>query len=315
LSAHLLAHTDWELVGTVYPQPVDEQEQKPRLRLHHLDLREPELVQGLVDEVRPDYVFHLAAQSIPAISFTDPWSTIETNVRAQLNVLRAVHLLELSARILVIGSNEEYGRPGENELPLTEDVPLRPASPYAVSKVTQDLMGLQFHLAYGLDVVRLRPFNHTGPGQGMRFVVPDFSSQVARIEAGLQAPVMQVGNLEPSRDFGDVRDVVRAYHLAATHGEAGEVYNVASGRAWSIGALLDMLLSYSDVDIKIEVDPARHRPVDVPVIYGSAAKLHRATGWQPEIPFEQTLRETLDYWRARARDGNADNTQGGTINA
>jgi GDP-4-dehydro-6-deoxy-D-mannose reductase len=299
LCAHLLTHTDWELIGTVYPQPVEGQPEEPRLRLVHMDLRDPENVRALLEGSRPDYVFHLAAQSIPAISFDDPWDTLETNIRSQLNILHAVRLLNLSTRVLAVGSNEEYGRPEEGELPFTEETPLRPVSPYAVSKVTQDLMGLQFHLAYGIDVVRLRPFNHTGPGQSPRFVAPAFASQVARIEAGLQEPVVRVGNLSAARDFSDVRDIVRAYHLAAARGEPGEVYNLASGQAHQISELLETLLSFTDADIRVEVDPARYHPVDVPVIYGSAEKFHKQTGWQPEISFEQTLRDTLDYWRSQ----------------
>jgi GDP-4-dehydro-6-deoxy-D-mannose reductase len=198
----------------------------------------------------------------------------------------------------VIGSNEEYGRPAKGELPFTEQSPLRPANPYAVSKVTQDLMGLQFHLAYGMHVVRMRPFNHTGPGQSPRFVVPAFASQIARIEAGLQEPVMKVGNLAASRDFSDVRDIVRGYHLAITRGEPGEVYNLASGQPHSISVLLETLLSLTDAKIRVETDPDRYRPVDVPVVYGSAEKFHQLTGWMPEFSFEQTLEDTLDYWRA-----------------
>jgi GDP-4-dehydro-6-deoxy-D-mannose reductase len=293
----LLANTDWKLVGTVYPQPVGPQPEEPRLELVHIDLREPEGVRALMEKVRPDCVFHLAAQSIPAASFDDPWDTLETNIRSQLNILHAARLLELGGRILVIGSNEEYGRPSETELPLTEETPLRPHNPYAVSKVTQDLLGLQFHIAYDMDVVRLRPFNHTGPGQTPRFVVPAFASQIAHIEAGRQEPVIKVGNLEAARDFTDVRDIVRGYYLAAVQGGAGEVYNLASGQAQPIQQLLDLLLSYSHAEIRVERDPERYRPVDVPVVYGSADKLRRQTGWEPEIPFERTLRDTLDYWR------------------
>lgn len=156
-----------------------------------------------------------------------------------------------------------------------------------------------YYLAYDVPVVRVRPFNHTGPAQSPRFVVPAFASQIARIEAGQQEPVMKVGNLAAARDFSDVRDIVRGYHLAATRGKPGEVYNLASGRAQSIRGLLDRLLSYSQAEIRVERDPARYRPVDVPEVYGSALKFHRLTGWEPEIPFEQTLRDTLEYWRKR----------------
>jgi GDP-4-dehydro-6-deoxy-D-mannose reductase len=297
LCAYLLAHTDWELMGTVYPHPVDAQPQEPRLRLRHADLRDPEGVQALVGEVQPDCVFHLAAQSFVPASFADPWDTLQNNVRAQLNLLEAVRRSGRDVRVLVIGSNEEYGAPRPEELPQTEESPLRPNNPYAVSKVAQDFLGLQYYLAYGLPVVRVRPFNHTGPGQAPRFVVPAFASQIARIEAGRQEPVMKVGNLEAARDFTDVRDVVRAYHLAVSQGEPGEVYNLASGRPQSVRGLLEMLLSHSHVEIRVERDPSRYRPVDVPAVYGSAAKFRQRTGWEPQIPFEQTLRDILAYWR------------------
>jgi GDP-4-dehydro-6-deoxy-D-mannose reductase len=297
LSAYLLAHTDWELMGTVYPHPVEAQPQEPRLRLQHADLRDPQVVQALVAEVQPNYVFHLAAQSFVPTSFADPWDTLENNVRAQLNLLEAVRQSEREVRLLVIGSNEEYGAPQPDELPQTEESPLRPHNPYAVSKIAQDFLGFQYHLAYGLPVVRVRPFNHTGPGQSPRFVIPAFASQIARIEMGLQEPVVKVGNLEAARDFTDVRDIVRAYHLAVTRGSVGEVYNLASGQPHSVRGLLETLLSYAEAEIHIERDPARYRPVDVPVAYGSADKFHRLTGWKPEIPFEQTLRDVLGYWR------------------
>jgi len=305
LCAYLLAHTDWELLGTVYPRPVEAQRPEPRLRLQYADLRDPEGVRALVDEAQPDYIFHLAAQSFVPTSFADPWDTLENNIRAQLNLLEAVRRLDREGRgavtvpLLVIGSNEEYGAPQPEELPHTEESPLRPNNPYAVSKVAQDFLGLQYHLAYGLPVVRVRPFNHTGPGQSPRFVVPAFASQIARIEAGLQEPVMRVGNLDAARDFSDVRDIVRGYHLAVTRGEPGEVYNLASGRPQSVRNLLETLLGYSQAKIRVEIDPERYRPVDVPVAYGSAEKFRQRTGWMPQIPFEQTLRDTLEYWRGQ----------------
>jgi GDP-4-dehydro-6-deoxy-D-mannose reductase len=302
LCQYLLAHTDWELLGTVYPKQVEAQPTEPRLRLQHLDLREPEGVQALLEKAQPDYVFHLAAQSIPAASFDNPWDTLETNIRSQLNILHSARVLGLHTRILVIGSNEEYGHPQKGELPFTEESPLRPGSPYALSKVTQDLMGLQFHQAYGLDVVRMRPFNHTGPGQSPKFVVPAFASQIAHIEASLQESVLKVGNLSAARDFSDVRDIACGYHLAATKGKPGDVYNMASGQPHKISALLDTLLSFTDVNIRVETDPERYRPVDVPVVYGSAEKFYQVTGWMPEIPFEQTLEDTLDYWRKQVKD-------------
>jgi len=302
LCAYLLAHTDWELLGTVYPDPAAGQP-AARLRLRFADLRDPVEVQALMEDVQPDYIFHLAAQSFVPTSFADPWDTLENNIRAQLNLLEAVRRSERAVRMLVVGSNEEYGAPQPDELPFTEESPLRPNNPYAVSKVAQDFLGLQYYLAYGVEVVRVRPFNHTGPGQAARFVAPAFASQIARIEAGLQPPVMKVGNLAAARDFTDVRDIVRAYHLAVTEGEPGEVYNLASGRAESVQRLLETLLSYAQVEIRVEVDPDRYRPVDVPVAYGNAEKFRQQTGWTPQIPFAQTLQDVLAYWREQVGRG------------
>lgn len=299
LCEYLLAHTDWQLLGVVYPQPVEAQPAAPRLRLVHADLRDPATVKALIEDAQPDFILHLAAQAFVPTSFADPWDTLENNIRSQLNLLEAIRQAGRETRVLVVGSNEEYGTPAPGELPQTEDSPLRPNNPYAVSKVAQDMLGLQYFLAYGVPVVRVRPFNHTGPGQSPNFVVPAFASQIARIEAGWQEPVMQVGNLEAARDFSDARDIVRGYYLAVTQGEPGEVYNLASGRARTVQEVLDTLLDYSRAEICVERDPARYRPVDVPVVYGSAEKLRRRTGWQVEIPFEQTLRDTLEYWRAQ----------------
>jgi len=301
LCPYLLAHTDWRILGTVYPDPAEESHPGSRLRHVYLDLRDPEQVADLVTSFAPDVVFHLAAQSVPAASFDDPWGTLENNIRAQLNVLEAVRRLDKRVRFVVIGSNEEYGSPASEELPLTEESPLRPANPYAVSKVTQDFLGLQYCLTYGVEVVRLRPFNHTGPGQAPRFVVPAFASQVARIEAGLQEPALRVGNLDVSRDFTDVRDIVRGYVLAATKGQPGEVYNLASGTPRAVRAVLETLISFSSEEIRVEVDPARYRPADTPVVYGSAEKFRRQVGWEPEFSFDQTLQDVLAYWREQVR--------------
>jgi GDP-4-dehydro-6-deoxy-D-mannose reductase len=278
---------------------VEDSQPDARLRLVWADLRALQETTDLAASAEPDVIFHLAAQSIPAVSFGDPWATLETNIRCQLNILEAVRRLGRPTRVLVIGSNEEYGGPRPEDLPLTEETPLRPASPYAVSKVTQDYLGLQYHLTYKLDVVRLRPFNHTGPGQSPNFVVPAFASQIARIETGLQEPVVRVGNLDVWRDFSDVRDIVRAYYLAAVKAEAGQVYNLASGQPQKVRDLLDRLLALSETAIRVEVDPARYRPAGAPMIYGSAARFCQQTGWEPEIPFEQTLADVLGYWRGQ----------------
>ncbi len=296
---YLLAQEEWRITGTTLPQFPAEPMDVARERIVALDLREAEAVMTLVEETMPDAIIHLAAQSHVPTAYRDPWGTLENNIRSQLNLLESCVRLGISPRILVIGSGEEYGRASEEALPLVEDHPLRPENPYSVSKVTQDVMGYQYFISYGLPVIRVRPFNHVGPGQSDRFVVAAFASQIARIEAGLQEPVMYVGNLSPARDFTDVRDVVRAYEGLILQGQAGEVYNVASGTPRTIRSILDGLLAMTEREIRVETDPDRYRPADVPVIYGSYRKLEKAIGWRPEIPFEQTLRDVLNEWRAK----------------
>jgi GDP-4-dehydro-6-deoxy-D-mannose reductase len=246
---------------------------------------------------RPDVVFHLAAQASVVASFDDPVGTLMDNAVGQLNVIQAVLGLAPAARLLVVGSAYEYGlvRPEEN--PIDESVPLRPMDPYAVSKVTQDLFGYQYALSHRLQAVRVRAFNHTGPRQSTEFVASRFAKLIAEIEAGSRDPVLTVGNLAAIRDFTDVRDVVRAYFLAATKGQPGEVYNVGSGTGRTIQEILDGLVGMSRVPIAVQEDPALLRPLDVPALVCNAAKLHQHTGWSPEIELDRTLRDLLDYWR------------------
>ncbi len=297
LRRYLLQATDWRLLNTTYPDPDAPLLDPEREEMVALDLREAEAVHALLAAHRPDAIIHLAAQSHVPTSYKDPWGTLENNIRGQLQLLEACVALELQPRFLVIGSGEAYGRDTPDAMPLREEHPLRPENPYSVSKVAQDVLGYQYFISYGIPVVRMRPFNHVGPGQSPRFVLPAFASQVARIEAGQQEPVLRVGNLSPARDFTDVRDVVRAYTLALLHGEPGEAYNVCSGTGRTIQSIVNRLLELARVPISVEIDPDRYRPADVPVIFGSAEKLHRATGWQPGIPFEQTVQNVLDEWR------------------
>jgi GDP-4-dehydro-6-deoxy-D-mannose reductase len=223
------------------------------------------------------------------------------NIIGTVNLFEALRQLDLDCRVQVAGSSEEYGLQFEHELPIKETNPLRPLSPYAVSKVAQDLLGWQYHRSYGMFIVRTRAFNHSGPRRGEVFVDSGFAWQIARIEAGLQEPVIYVGNLEAKRDFTDVRDIVQAYWLALEKGEPGEVYNIATGKAWSVQEVLNMLLGMTKVQVEIRQDPARMRPSDVPVLIGDSTKFRQRTGWQPKIPYEQTLRDMLDYWRSRVK--------------
>ena len=303
LRRYLLDHTVDTLVGTVYPDLPHDPAPSSREHLRYLDLCDAGATAELVNEVRPDAIVHLAAQSHVPTAYSDPWATLRNNILGQLNLLEACVAGGLAPRILAVGSGEEYGRAGEADLPLTEEHPLRPENPYSVSKVAQDVMGYQYFISYGLPVMRVRPFNHVGPGQSPRFVLPAFASQVAEIEAGLREPVLSVGNLEPARDFTDVRDVVAAYALILRRGTPGDVYNVASGRAHTVRTLVDQLVALAGMPIEVRIDPERYRPADIPIIYGSAAKLQRDTGWEPRIPLAQTIRDVLAEWRVRVGSG------------
>ncbi len=252
--------------------------------------------------LRPQWIFHLAAASSPAKSWQDPARTLHTNIGCQANVLAAAVTLKAPPAVLVVGSGDEYGeQPERPDDALDEEAPLRPLTPYGVSKVGQDLLGLQYFLSHALPVVRVRPFNHTGPRQNPAFAIPGFARQVARIEGGRQPPRLRVGNLEARRDFTDVRDMVRAYRLAIECGRPGEVYNLGTGKAPSLGEVVDMLLPMSRVPVTVEVDPARLHPYEARTYRCDAGKFQRLTGWRPEIPLEQTLQDTLDYWRRLER--------------
>jgi GDP-4-dehydro-6-deoxy-D-mannose reductase len=275
---------------------------RSRLALIESDLRDLSSVQGLLETADPDYVFHLAAQSFVAASWQAPAETLYTNTVSQVNLLEAVRGRRKKPRFLVIGSSEEYGLVYDHELPVRETNPLRPLSPYAVSKVAQDLMGYQYFKSYGLPIVRSRAFNHEGPRRGDVFVTSNFAKQVAEVEAGLREPVIHVGNLKARRDYTDVRDIVRGYWLLLEHGEPGDVYNLCCGRSWAIQEILDFFLRQARVpEIEVREDPARLRPSDVPHLLGDASKIRTELGWGPEIPFDQTLLDTLEYWRRRVK--------------
>jgi GDP-4-dehydro-6-deoxy-D-mannose reductase len=273
-----------------------------RITLIQSEVRDLSSARDLVARARPDYLVHLAAQSFVGASWQTPSETLMTNAIGQMNLFEAIRQLGSQARFLVIGSSEEYGLVYPDELPIRETNPFRPLSPYAVSKITQDLMGFQYWKSYGLDIVRARAFNHTGPRRGADFSTSSFAKQIAEIEAGVRERVVAVGDLKPCRDFTDVRDVVRGYWDLLERGAAGDVYNLCSGVEWSIERVLNFLLSQSTVtDIDVRSDPARLRPSDIPVLRGSFEKIERAVGWRPRIPLEQTLGDLLEYWRRRIR--------------
>ncbi len=288
---------DVELHGTVFL--LDEPALPDGVQWHAVDLRSREAVAALIATVRPDQVYHLAGQAFVPRSFDDPWDTLETNIRPQLYLMLSCLALDLRPRFLITASAEVYG--AAQTMPISEDAPLQPSSPYSVSKVTQDMLGLQYYLSHNFPVFRIRAFNHLGPGQSDRFVAPAFAMQIARIEAGLQPPVLEVGDLTARRDFTDVRDIVQAYHLIMERGTPGAAYNVASGQARSIQSLLDNLLREAAIAIEVRVDPARLRQTSIPVLEGDITRLQAATGWQPTITFEQTLHDVLADCRQRVK--------------
>ncbi|MEO0088939.1 MAG: GDP-mannose 4,6-dehydratase [candidate division WOR-3 bacterium] len=272
---------------------------KEKLKLYECDLKDAAAVYNLIKEIKPDMIFHLAAQSYVPMSWSCPSETIITNVVSQINILESVRNLKLDSLIHIAGSSEEYGLVYENEIPIKETNPLRPLSPYGVSKVAQDLLGYQYYKSYNLKIVRTRAFNHEGPRRGEVFVTSNFAKQIAEIEKGKREPVIYVGNIEAVRDFTDVRDVVKAYYLVLTKGKVGEVYNIASGKGYKIKEILDFYLEKSKVKVEVKVDEKRLRPSDVELLIGDATKIKEECGWQPEIPIEKTLEDLLNYWRER----------------
>jgi GDP-4-dehydro-6-deoxy-D-mannose reductase len=302
LADYLLAeHPDVEIYGTwrwrSRTENIDHLEAK--LKLVECDLKDASAVFQALSGIRPERIFHLAAQSYVPASWQAPAETLSNNILSQTNIFEAIRALDLDTRIQIAGSSEEYGLVLPDEVPITETNPLRPLSPYAVSKVAQDLLAYQYFRSYGLAVIRTRGFNHTGPRRGEVFVTSNFAKQIASIEAGLQEPIIRVGNLSAQRDFTDVRDTVRAYWLALEKGKPGEVYNLASGKSVTIEELLNMLLALSDVEVEVQVDPDRLRPSDVEILLGDNSKFQRDTGWQPQIPLTQTVEDLLNYWRNR----------------
>jgi GDP-4-dehydro-6-deoxy-D-mannose reductase len=270
-----------------------------RVELLECDLRDLSSVKGLVEQVQPARIFHLAAQSFVPSSWNAPAESLSTNILGQLNVFEAVRAAKLDPWIQIACSSEEYGLVHPDEIPIKETNPLRPLSPYAVSKVGQDYLGYQYFKSFGMKVVRTRGFNHDGPRRGDVFVSSNFAKQLASIEKGRKPPVIHVGNLEARRDFTDVRDMVRGYWLSLDGGcEPGEAYNLCSGKDYSIQEVLDRLVDMSGLEVEVKEDPARLRPSDVPVLLGDASKFKGATGWEPRIPYDQTLLDMLDYWRA-----------------
>ncbi len=273
--------------------------QAASLNLLEGDITDPFSMKRITAAVKPDRIFHLAAQSYVPGSWDAPAETLHRNILGQVNLLEAVREAKLDPLIHIAGSSEEYGYVLPEELPVKETNPLRPLSPYGVSKIAQEMLGYQYFMSYGLKTIVTRGFNHEGPRRGEVFVTSSVAKQIVEIEKGLKPPILYIGNLSSKRDWSDVRDFVRAYWLALEKCVPGEVYNIGSGVAREVGEMVDMLLSMTDANIEVRVDPTRLRPSDVKVLVADATKFKKVTGWEPQIPFEKTLRDLLDYWRER----------------
>tara|TARA_B100000809_G_scaffold162181_1_gene159478 strand:+ start:108 stop:1124 length:1017 start_codon:yes stop_codon:yes gene_type:complete len=314
LADFLLSETDWDIYGMCrWRSPLDNvshlldrANRSDRLKFLSADLRDYISLLNVVEEVRPDYVFHLAAQSYPSTSFTSPLDTLDTNILGTARLLEVLRRCSgIDPVIHVCASSEVYGRVPREKLPINEECSFHPASPYAISKVGTDLLGRYHTEAYGQKVITTRMFTHTGPRRGDVFAESTFAKQIAMIEAGQIPPVLKVGNLDSLRTWADVRDAVRAYYLLVTVNPiAGQSYNIGGTYSCTIRQMLDYLLSLSSrKDIRVEVDPQRLRPIDADLQVPDTSKFHRHTGWEPEISFEKTMTDLLEYWRSRVSSG------------
>lgn len=299
--AELLLSKGYEVYGLCRPRSKTDNIEsiKTKLHLEDADLLDSHSLYTTIARIKPDYIFHLAAQSFVPTSWVSPSVTLEVNVVGTGNLFEAVRQVNIDPVIQIACSSEEYGLVHPDEIPIKETNPLRPQSPYAVSKIAMDYLGYQYFCSYNMRIVRTRGFNHTGPRRGETFVTSNFAKQIALIEKGKQNPLILVGSLESSRDWSDVRDMVRGYLMAVEMCDPGDVYNICTGRAIKVGDMLTMLLSFSKVKATIQPDPLRLRPSDVPVLIGDNTKFVSKTGWKPDIAFEKTMEDLLNYWRAR----------------
>ncbi|MCM1313893.1 MAG: GDP-mannose 4,6-dehydratase [Prevotella sp.] len=289
-----LVNSGWEVHATHLP---DEKINTECFR-HVLDVLRKDDIKSLIDEIKPDIIYHLAAQSSVALSWKKPQLTAEINIIGSINVMEA---LPDGVRLILIGSGEEYGFIRENACPIRETENLNPANIYAVSKACAGMIGRIYHRAYGKDIIIVRAFNHSGAGQAETFVISDFCKQIAEIENGLRPPEICTGNLSAQRDFTDVRDIVRAYRLLGENGISGKTYNVGRGKAVSIEYILNTALSLSAVTINHKIDPERLRASDIPIIEPDTSEIFSDTGWTAEISIEKTISDTLDYWREKIK--------------
>lgn len=300
LAEHLVSQNSSEIYGTYLTDATHKNlsNVQDRVSLKHVDLTDFAGVKKLIAEVQPDAVFHLAAFPSPADSFKDPASFLQNNINAELFILEALRQAELlQTRVLVISSSEVYGQVKPEDLPLDENTPLRPVSPYGVSKITQDFLGLQYFLTYKMPIIVARPFGHIGPRLSPQFATSAFAKKIAEIEKGKREPILTVGNLDSKRDLTDVRDMVKAYAALMEKGNPGEFYNIGRGESFETKYLLDTLLSFSDARIEVKRDESLLRPNDIPELRCDNTKFQELTGWNATIPLQTSLKDTLAYWR------------------
>ena len=297
--AEFLMSKGYEVAGTIRwrSNTANIDHIKDKIKLLECDIRDPYSFKKALEDFQPEEVYHLAAQSFVPTSWHAPQETLTTNIIGTVNLFEGIRLANINPKIQFAGSSEEYGLVHSHEVPITEDQHLRPLSPYAVSKVAGDRLSYQYHKSYGMKIVITRAFNHSGPRRGEVFVDSNFAKQVAEIEKGKRQHLVH-GNLDAIRDFTDVRDVVRAYWLAMQKCDYGDPYNICSGIGITIKEVLDMLLKMTNSKIDIKSDPTRMRPSDVVILVGDATKFKQKTGWAPEINYQKTLKDMLDYWRA-----------------
>jgi GDP-4-dehydro-6-deoxy-D-mannose reductase len=299
LISHLLSLQKYEIYGTYRSDAsLESSPLKDKIKFVKGDLSDREQFKKILSDVKPDYVFHLAAQAAIQESINNPLETLHNNIDSQLFLLEGLRELNmLDTKLMIVLSADVYGYVLPEDLPIDENTPFRPGNPYAVSKIACDFLAYQYFRSYKLPIVRVRTFTHIGPGQKTGFVTSDFAKQIAEIEKLKLEPVIRVGNLDAKRDFTDVRDIVKAYALLLEKGEAGEVYNIGSGKSHKISEVLEFFLSKAKVAIKSETDPNKLRPSDIPDFVADYSKMQKLTGWEPEITFEKSLEDILESWR------------------
>ncbi len=305
VGSHLLellkSKANYQVFASIYKTSDFVTQLLPSSQIFVGDLTKFDFASTLIKQIQPDIIFHLAALATVHNSVDQAKLMLTTNTILQYNLLETVRQYAPKTRFLAICSANQYGLVKESEVPISEDQPFRPLNPYAVSKLSQEYLAYQYYLSYNLDIIRIRAFNHTGERQTPNFVIPAFAKQIAEIEAGLRSPIIQVGNLEAVRDFTYVGDIVEAYLLLAEKGQAGEVYNIGSGRGVKIQTILDKLIDLSSVKIKVEFDSKRLRPSDVPILISDISKFQRLSGWQPTTSIDEILQKVLNYWRQQLK--------------